>query len=984
MAARTGAGTPEVAGRARTSKPGGVLAAFTWRTLVGNRVRTAVTVVGIALACALLLAVGISAHSAYLYLGDSARATSGSYNGAAGDANAAFVTQAEQAPSVTQVVWLADEGYAKMGTPSTITPYLHVAGMSPDPGAARTLSEMTALHLTAGRMPQGADEVILPQSLVDSGSVDAQLDGALTLQVGVRRSSTGEGLGWSDLTEQTERGAGVAEELVDLNERTFTVVGLYADSPALMYVTGLAGSYMAGYPAITVADSADDPASAGATSYKVWLTVRDPSVTLGVLGSLTTNAGAELGFGEAPSGAVPEGTLSDGASVPSARTLYENANVNRVTSFSLDRGVYRTLLGFAAVVCTIVVVASALLIRNAFAVSVTQRTRQFGLLSSVGATPRQLRGLVLREALMIDLVAVPLGIVVGCVGATAVLTAARGVIADGLARVAGSQIAFHVTISPLIVVVAAVLALVTTLLSAWGPARRAARMTAIDAIRSTADVCVPVGVRKGGRIMGRLFGVGGLLAARSFRRDARPRRAITASLVTAVVLVVTASLLSAYSGTFLMVVTPETSEKFGSGPDLSYTFVEQNVDADDESLTPQVIAERLGAAPGVDGSAYALTLPASLVRTGEGATPLDAFDPAYLAQMPAGLVIAGVQFVDDASYRAWLEGQGLPVDELMDADRPRAVAVNMLRNNTGRQYSVLAPFTRSGFTVDAYEGVNEALPGASGDSEGPTLDPALVTRLAETPGDVMGEEGLAGIYATGDVVPFSFEVGALSDEVPWWVGVPEVPIFLLPLSALQAVAPQMADAESAPLFSMRSWDVWFQADDDTTAQASITGVLQDVGLSPARLTNVVAQEAATQSSSAMTQVFLWAFAAIVTLIALTGAFNAMYTSVTLRRRELAMLRSCGLTRSGTRAELLCECALYTGRVALWSVPAALLVSLAMWWALGSTMLGAPYVVPWGVVPALVIVLAVTLLAGLLALRHARADDLVAILRTEAI
>ena len=1013
MAAHKGAGTLGVAGRVRRPRPGSVLSAFTWRSLRGNRVRTAVTIVGIALACALFLAVCISAQSVYLYLGDTARATSGAYNGAAGDANAAFVAQAERTPGVTQVAWLADEGYAKVNTPSTITPYLHVVGMSSESDAAQTFAELTALNLTAGRMPQSPDEVIVPQSLVDSGSVEARLGEELTLQVGTRQSSTGERLGWSDLTQQPECGAGIAEELVDTEERAFTVVGFYADSPALMYIAGIAGSYMAGYPAITVADfaadsSAVDPGASlaagseasNATSYKVWLTVRDPATTLTVLGGIAQSSGAPLGFGEASAPASSGAATAGDASVPSARTLYENANVNRMTSFSLDRGVYLTMIELAGVVCVIVVVASALLIRNAFAVSVTQRTRQFGLLSSVGATPRQLRGLVLREALTIDLIAIPLGVVVGYAGAAAVLTAARGVIADGLARGAGDAVAFKVAVSPVLVVVAVALALVTTLLSAWGPARRASRMTAIDAIRSASDVRVPAGVRRGGRIMGRLFGMSGLLAARSFRRDARPRRAITASLVTAVVLVVTATLLGTYSGAFLSAVTPGASGEFGSGPDLEYTFTESNVDADDADLTPQAIAERLGQAAGVDGSAYGLTLPSTLLRIGEGATPSDAFDPDYLAQTPAGMMFADVQFVDDASYRAWLEEVGLPADELMDAGRPRAVAVNTLRSNDGSRYGVLAPFSRAGFTASAYESVfgsqtdalaggtgdagSAALAGAAGLTGGAALDPDLVMPLGETPGDALGEEGPAGSYAAESVIALPFEVGALSDEVPWWVGVPEAPVFLLPLSALPTVAPLMADATYERLFSMRSWDVWFQAADNATAQTSITGVLQDVGLSPARLTNWSAQEAATESNNAMVQVFLWAFAVIVTLIALTGAFNAMYTSVTLRRRELAMLRSCGLTQAGVRGELLCECALYTGRVALWSVPVTLFVSLAMWRALGATMAGAPYAIPWGVVPALLVVLLVTLGAGLLALRSSRGDDLVAILRTEAV
>ena len=920
----------------RQLRRAGVLSAFTWRSLGKNRVRTVVTVVGIALACALFLAVGVSAQSVYRYLGDVARATSGAYNAAAAGVSTGFVAQAERTPGVTQVAWLGDEGYARIDTSTTLTPYVHVSCLAPGDEAASALTYLTGLRLTEGRLPQDSDEIALPQTLVDSGAIRAQVGDELTLRVGERRSSDGTVLGWADGAIQAEKGAGLDEELVDVAERTFTVVGLYADSVALMCVAGTQGSYVAGYPAITVAG--EDPLSrssgAGEGSYQMWAGVVEPAASMELIGQIARASSAE-------------GT--------SHTLLYENYNVNRVTSFSLDRGVYVTILGFATLVCVVVVVASALLIRNAFAVSVTQRTRQFGLMSSVGATPRQLRGLVLHEALAIDLIAIPLGLVVGYAGAAAVLTAARGAIAGALSG-GLDDVAFHVTLSAPIVVVAVVLALATTLLSAWGPARRASRMTAIDAIRSASDVRVPSGVREGGRFMGRLFGVSGLLAARSFRRDARPRRAVTVSLVASVTLVVTALLVGSYSLAFLGTVTPSASGDFGRGYDLRYTFAEDNIDADDADLTPQVIARRLGQAAGVDGSAYALELSGTSVRIGDGATPADVLGIDSLAALSDGTLGATVQFVDDDAYHAWLEERGLPVGELMDAEHPRAVAVNRMLLNDGMRYNVLEPFVRAGFSVTAY--------GSAGDlSSGGPSEGAVVTA---------GSQGV------------SFEVGALSEEAPWWVGVPEAPVFLLPLSAAQTVAPQVLDASGDRLFPQRTWSVWFQAADDAQAQASITGVLQDVGLSPARLYNRAAEDATAASNNLMSRVFLWSFTVIVTLIALAGAFNAVYTSTVLRQRELAMLRSCGLTRRGMRVELACECLLYTGRVALWSIPAAALVSLWLWAWLGRTLAHATFVLPWGVLPALAVVLLVMLAASALAQRRVRTADLVGILRTEAV
>ena len=59
---------------------------------------------------------------------------------------------------------------------------------------------------------------------------------------------------------------------------------------------------------------------------------------------------------------------------------------------------------------------SILLIYNAFSISVSERTKQFGLLSSIGATKRQLLRSVLFEALFLSVIGIPLGILAGIAG----------------------------------------------------------------------------------------------------------------------------------------------------------------------------------------------------------------------------------------------------------------------------------------------------------------------------------------------------------------------------------------------------------------------------------------------------------------------------------------------------------------------------------------------------------------------------------------
>ncbi|WP_270299265.1 FtsX-like permease family protein, partial [Eggerthella sinensis] len=89
-----------------------------------------------------------------------------------------------------------------------------------------------------------------------------------------------------------------------------------------------------------------------------------------------------------------------------ASTLY-HTNLFRYLGVSDGRAIWDALWMVAAVLAAVIVVASVSLIYNAFAISVAERTRQFGLLASLGASKRQLRRTVLVEALLLGAVGVP-------------------------------------------------------------------------------------------------------------------------------------------------------------------------------------------------------------------------------------------------------------------------------------------------------------------------------------------------------------------------------------------------------------------------------------------------------------------------------------------------------------------------------------------------------------------------------------------------
>lgn len=139
----------------------------------------------------------------------------------------------------------------------------------------------------------------------------------------------------------------------------------------------------------------------------------------------------------------------------------------------------------------LVLLAAGLVIYNIFQVSVVQRTREFGMLRAVGATPAQVRRLVLNEAFMLCLVGIPLGLVTGVLASRVVVGQVGAVLNPEVLGVDSTEQAVQVVQSYvglpwLWLLTAAGIGLAATLLSAWLPARLASRVPPVTAITGLA------------------------------------------------------------------------------------------------------------------------------------------------------------------------------------------------------------------------------------------------------------------------------------------------------------------------------------------------------------------------------------------------------------------------------------------------------------------------------------------------------------------
>ena len=181
------------------------------------------------------------------------------------------------------------------------------------------------------------------------------------------------------------------------------------------------------------------------------------------------------------------------------------------------------LLAFYLFVLLLVSVSLILIIHNSFAVSMNARVHQFGIFSSIGATPGQIRTCLLQEAAMLCVIPVLLGSFIG-IALTFGAIQAVNVLADGMSGRHESVFSYH----PLVFAVTILTSFLTVLISAWLPARKLSRMTPLEAIKNMGEWQLKK--RKKSRILALLFGTEGELAGNALKAQKKSLRTAALSL----------------------------------------------------------------------------------------------------------------------------------------------------------------------------------------------------------------------------------------------------------------------------------------------------------------------------------------------------------------------------------------------------------------------------------------------------------------------
>lgn len=481
-----------------------VLKKCCYRSMKENPKRTVVTIIGIILATALITAVASMAVSFRASMILLEKKDNGDFHYLFAGVTQENIKYFQNNQNVEKIGLAEEIGYAPLeGCMNPDKPYVYIRAV--DASGIQAMS----LELIEGRMPQNGNEIVISRHIRSNGSVDLRVGDTITFQIGERVS---EGYFLNQGNPYNNE-----ETFSPIEEKTYTIVGMI-ERPNYQVEFRSAP----GYSVFTHLENAEEAEALEIyASYTENALKNSIAVTAGLLGIspeeyATWKESAERGQEQ-------KELVSR-----MAREVWENRNVVRWIGMHFSDATMNMLYGMSAIAILIIITSSVFCIRNSFVISLTEKMKLYGRLASIGTTSRQQRKIVYYEAGLLAAVGIPLGILGGISASAVVVQVTGGLMESSL----GVRLVFCLSFPAIIL--AAVLALITVYLSAYGSARKAAGLTPISAIRGNSAVKISRRELRCPRVIDKLFGIGGKLAYRNLQRAKAKYRTTVISIVVSV------------------------------------------------------------------------------------------------------------------------------------------------------------------------------------------------------------------------------------------------------------------------------------------------------------------------------------------------------------------------------------------------------------------------------------------------------------------
>ena len=864
---------------------------LTLQNMKHSRTRTLVTILGIVLSAAMFTAVITMGVSLRAYMMNSEIAERGDYFIRYDYGTPEDLERLRSEDAVTRLATLNTVGYTS----------IHPADQKPIHGSTFVIGagdavffDTVPVDLEDGRLPQNSSEIVLnPVAMWALNEI------GLPTEIGAQVTLTVEP-SFTDTTLELPEGAAPFE-------KTYTIVGITSDSPYF-------GDYSLDLATLlTCSDGTETP---------IWgryFVKMNPATAMEWVRDFSSG---EKQFG---------------------LSLWENNRLLDLYGVTRYANVNGLIFAFVSVLILIIMVGSVSLIYNAFSISVSERTKQFGLLSSVGATRKQIRRCVLTEALFLSAAGIPLGILSGYAGIAVTLSLTHGLIDDLLISATENGVILKAVPSFPGFVAAAVVALITVLISAWIPARRATKVSPISAIRQQNDFKVPRRRIRSGALSGRLFGLPATLARKYYTVNRRKYRSTVISLTVSMVLFVSA-------GTFVHQMTESARDQIHT----------DNYDFEIDIESPGQL-QKIRSHPMLKSSVL------SFVDRYDTLIPNEDFTEGYTKAWEAVSKTTGddvsitskyvrVIYLEDDVLRTYCEEQGIDPAPYFDPEDPTALVPEA--ELTGFRLYSEQPQERLRFVERILKPEVTDLPLYPA-----TIPEGVMTRLESEEHGVYfrpiyldGGTAVRPVFVqiedrkTGDFreITRQLELHPVDDHhYAFYFRDPET---LLPeetpadtvavdrthirigesIRELPFGGSPTGDYQNLtlilPLSVCRAEDPVLTLRATAGDYLGFTGFLNENGYYYA---DYLEPQMRSRDLITMVRIFSYGFITLISLICICNVFNTISTNIALRKSDFGMLRSVGMKNRELHRMIAFECLQYGLKSLLWGVPLSLIASFGI-------------------------------------------------------
>ena len=846
-----------------------ILNRLTIKNLRLNKKRTIVTIIGIILSTALMVGIGLLFSSFQDLMIRDTIGYSGKYEAKYNDVDLIKLNDIKN----KNFTYFYEKpiGFSKIESSNEYKPYMYITSVNRE--------YFDELKLIEGDIPKNENEIVISNHVITNGGLDYKVGDIVTFTYGSRNIDGNITLANSELVD--------GEDLTNGGTHTYKIVGIVERSNFESYSAS-------GYTAFTVDVNSDNG-----------------NVNLYVMFNKNKNIIKQ--------------------SEELAKELNYNGDINYNSTLlalygeSTYGNVMSSMGGMMIIMLSLVSIGCIIVIYNSFAISVMERKKEFGLLSSIGATKRQLSHTVFFEAVFVGVIGIILGILGAYIGIGCVILIINNLISDIL------EYKLHLVTNPLFIIIPVIFMIIVIGVSAFIPSRRASKVSPIEAIRQNDDIKINKKKIRTSKLVLKLFGIEGEIALKNIKRNKKKYRVTIVSLFISIVLFISFSSYMNYTLNTASSVMGEVPYDY----QISYFGDDNNKEALDKI---NEIVKSSDVKEYVSYSVGNLSIIGDYIYSDEY---LDFYKNAYGDDGIKALNNLKYQSIyilvlDDNSYNKYKNLIGLDKDSVILLNRFKGVSYG---NNKRVNYDI--PVINNG-------NINIKICNFDDDEE--NVD---TTKYCN--------KNIDNIFVTNKSFDLIEEFSYMDD-------------FKL------IVNKKLYDSILGGGTDFTQFNI---ISDNTNNIDKLTKELDKYN----NVNYINIKESMKQANNLIlvVKILMYGFISLVTLIGVTSVFNTISTSMALRKREFAVLRSIGLTRGGFNKMLFFESLFFGMKSLIFALPVSIGVTILIHYSLADMVSISTIIIPWkAIIISIVSVFIIVLLTMMYSSNKIKKHNIIEQIREENI